>query len=87
MPSLDWKRLDSRYVVRDEWFTLRADIYRVIDHVLTTGEDVEIERHGRVVRLSSVGSASKLDRLVARDIVVGDPDDLVAIDWSHTWSP
>ena len=31
MSSLDWKRLDSRYVVRDEWFTLRADIYRLPD--------------------------------------------------------
>jgi antitoxin (DNA-binding transcriptional repressor) of toxin-antitoxin stability system len=74
-------------VVRISATALRADIYRVIDHVLATGEEVEIERHGRVVRLSSAGAASKLDRLVTRDVVVGDPDDLVAIDWSHTWSP
>jgi antitoxin (DNA-binding transcriptional repressor) of toxin-antitoxin stability system len=73
--------------VRISATALRADIYRVIDHVLATGEDVEIERHGRVVRLSSVGAVSKLDRLVVRDVVVGDPDDLVAVDWSHTWSP
>jgi ADP-ribose pyrophosphatase len=31
MPSLDWIRLDSRYVLRDEWFTLRADTYRLPD--------------------------------------------------------
>jgi ADP-ribose pyrophosphatase len=31
MSSLDWKRLDSRYVVRDEWFTLRADSYLLPD--------------------------------------------------------
>jgi ADP-ribose pyrophosphatase len=31
MPSLDWTRLDSRYVVHDEWFTLRADTYRLPD--------------------------------------------------------
>lgn len=31
MPSLDWTRLDSRYVIRDEWFTLRADTYRLPD--------------------------------------------------------
>jgi antitoxin (DNA-binding transcriptional repressor) of toxin-antitoxin stability system len=74
-------------VVRISATALRADIYRVIDHVLATGEEVEIERHGRVVRLSSAGAVSKLDRLVTRDVVVGDPDDLVAIDWSHTWSP
>jgi ADP-ribose pyrophosphatase len=31
MPSLDWTRLDSRYVIRDDWFTLRADSYRLPD--------------------------------------------------------
>jgi len=31
MSSLDWKRLDSRYIVRDEWLTLRADIYQLPD--------------------------------------------------------
>ena len=31
MPSLDWTRLDSRYVVRDDWLTLRADTYRLPD--------------------------------------------------------
>ena len=31
MSSLDWKRLDSRYIVRDEWLTLRADSYQLPD--------------------------------------------------------
>jgi len=31
MRSLDWMRLDSRYVVHDEWLTLRADTYRLPD--------------------------------------------------------
>ncbi len=31
MASLDWTRLDSRYVIRDNWFTLRADTYRLPD--------------------------------------------------------
>jgi ADP-ribose pyrophosphatase len=31
MPSLDWTRLDWRYIVRDEWLTLRADIYQLPD--------------------------------------------------------
>jgi ADP-ribose pyrophosphatase len=29
--SLDWLRLDSHYVIRDPWFTLRADSYRLPD--------------------------------------------------------
>lgn len=31
MPSLDWTRLDSHYVIHDDWFTLRADTYRLPD--------------------------------------------------------
>lgn len=31
MRPLDWTRLDSRYVIRDPWFTLRADTYRLPD--------------------------------------------------------
>jgi 8-oxo-dGTP pyrophosphatase MutT (NUDIX family) len=31
MPSLDWTLLDSRYVIHDQWFTLRADTYRLPD--------------------------------------------------------
>ena len=30
---------------------LREDIYRVLDHVLATGEPVEIERNGRRLRI------------------------------------
>lgn len=31
MASIEWTRLDSRYVIRDPWFTLRADSYRLPD--------------------------------------------------------
>lgn len=66
---------------------LRADIYRVIDHALATGDVVEIERNGRVVRLVPDHAPSRLDRLVRREVVVGDPDDIVSVDWSHAWVP
>jgi len=31
MPILEWTQLDSHYVIRDPWFTLRADSYRLPD--------------------------------------------------------
>ncbi len=70
---------------------LRAELYRVIDHVLETGETVEVERpRGTVVlkpaepkpRAKSRRRAGKNPRLV-----VGDPDDLVQFDWSKHWKP
>lgn len=65
---------------------LREDIYRVLDHVLATGEAVEIERNGRRLRIVADDAPSKLARLVRRtDVVTGDSDDFVHLDWSDEW--
>ena len=67
---------------------LRQDIYRVLDRVLETGEPVEIERHGRRLRIIADEPPSRLDRLVRRtDVVIGDSDDFVHMDWSGEWRP
>ena len=65
---------------------LRQDIYRVLDEVLETGVPVEIERRGRRVRLVPDDVPSKLARLTPHPgTIVGDPEDLVHIDWSGEW--
>jgi len=65
---------------------LREDIYRVLDHVLATGEPVEIERNGRRLRITADEPPSRLGRLVERtDVVDGDSDDFVHLDWSDEW--
>jgi antitoxin (DNA-binding transcriptional repressor) of toxin-antitoxin stability system len=65
---------------------LRRDIYRILDRVLETGEPVIIERNGRRVRISAEDAPSRLDALVRRpDVVVGDSEDFVHLDWSDEW--
>ncbi len=67
---------------------LRADVYRLIDQVITTGEPLEIDRNGTIVRLVPPSASSWLDRLPRREgVVVGDPEDLVHNDWSEGWTP
>lgn len=66
---------------------LRQNIYRLIDEVLETGQPLEIERKGRIVRLVPDTSGSRLDRIQGNpDAIVGDPEDLVSIDWSSEWN-
>ena len=65
---------------------LREDIYRVLDHVLATGEPVEIERNGRRLRIIADEPPTRMSRLVRRDgVVTDDSDDLVHLDWSDEW--
>jgi hypothetical protein len=66
---------------------LRENVYRILDEVLETGVPVEIERGGKLLRISAVEPASKLGRLKRRDCIVGDPDGLVHLNWSAEWRP
>ena len=65
----------------------RADLYKIVDRVLETGVPVEIERHGRKIRIVPVKPKSKLDNLVKRPgTIVGDPEEIVHLDWSGEWT-
>ena len=69
---------------------LRENIYKILDEVLETGAPVEIERRGRKLRIvpGEDPPRRKLDRLEHRpDTIVGDPQDLVHLDWSSEWKP
>lgn len=68
---------------------LRADVYRLLDRVLESGEPLEIERGGRVLRIvGPTAGPSWVDRLPRRDgALVGDPDEFVHLDASDAWDP
>ena len=67
---------------------LRANIYKLLDRVLSTGEPVEIVRKGRRLRIVPVSPRGKLARLQAHlHYIKDDPDDLVHCDWTAEWKP
>jgi hypothetical protein len=65
---------------------LRENIYSILDQVAETGIPVEIERKGQILRIVADKKPSKLDRLKKRDLVIGDFNDLIHMDWSKEWS-
>lgn len=67
--------------------SLRENIYRILDQVLETGVPVEIERHGKLLRIVPEEPKSKLSNLKARPYLLADPEDLVHLDWSGEWRP
>lgn len=67
---------------------LRANIYRMLDQVLETGQPLEIERNGKTLVIAPKQEQSIWDRLPRREgFIVGDPDELIHIDWSSEWNP
>jgi len=66
---------------------LRANLYRILDRVLESGEPVEIERKGRRLRIT-MEAPGKLGTLRPHPgYLKGEPDDLVHMDWSREWRP
>jgi len=67
---------------------LRANIYRMLDEVLETGQPLEVERKGRTLVIAPKEEQSIWDRLPRREgAIVGDPNELIHIDWSSEWNP
>jgi antitoxin (DNA-binding transcriptional repressor) of toxin-antitoxin stability system len=67
---------------------LRREIYRILDRILETGEPVDVERNGRLLRIIPVERPPLLTRLrPIPDLIAGDPASLEHLDWSHEWKP
>lgn len=65
--------------------TLRENIYRLLDTVLETGQPLEIERKGKLLKVIPVPGPSKISNLVKHDCLRGDPESIVHLDWSREW--
>ncbi|MBT3274949.1 MAG: type II toxin-antitoxin system Phd/YefM family antitoxin [Spirochaetales bacterium] len=64
---------------------LRQNLYNILDSVIDTGIPVEIERKGQLLKIIPEKTVSKWDRLEKHQVVNGDPEDLVHVDWSDEW--
>ena len=66
----------------------QKDIFRLLDKVIKTGVPVVLERKGKRLLISPAEKHRDLDRLENHpEFIVGNPDDLVHIDWSSEWKP
>jgi hypothetical protein len=67
---------------------VQNDIFQLLDKVIKTGVPVEIERKGKRLLISPAEKRRDLDSLEEHpEFIVGNPDDLVHIDWSAEWKP
>lgn len=66
---------------------LQTDTYQILDQIIETGVPVEIEHHGKILKILFDRSPKSLDNLEKRDFLRGDPEDIVHMDWSKEWQP
>jgi hypothetical protein len=65
---------------------LRENVYRILDEAVETGKPVEVIRKGVTLTIVPPKRASRLANLKKRKIFVGDPEDILHIDWLKEWS-
>jgi hypothetical protein len=65
---------------------LRENIYGILDQALETGVPVEVIRKGKILKIVPEVKPDKLSRLKKRKCIVGDPDDIVHMDWLSEWT-
>lgn len=65
---------------------LRQNIYALLDTVAKTGQPLVIERKGHRLKVICEDPPARLARLVKHDCIVGNPEDLVHLDWSEEWT-
>ncbi|MBA7620824.1 hypothetical protein ES703_28179 [subsurface metagenome] len=65
---------------------LRQNLYSILDEVIETGIPIEIERKGHRLKIVPENPTGKLERLEKHEIIKGDPEELVHLDWFPTWS-
>ena len=55
-----------------------------MDEILSTGISLEIDRGGKRLRIVPVEGIDKLQSLLRRrDVILGDPDELVSLRWEQ----
>lgn len=66
---------------------LRQDIYHKFDEVIARQEPLLVDRKGHILKIVPLGRTSRIASLEPQELVVGDADELIHMDWSETWSP
>ncbi len=61
---------------------LRNDVYRLLDHVIETGQPLTIRRKDSILRIVCDKRGGRLSNLRLRDCIQCDPESLVHMDWS-----
>lgn len=64
---------------------LRKNIYKLLDRVIETGEPLEISRKGAFLQIIPSKKQKRTQTLKKRNVMKGDPESIVHMDWYDEW--
>lgn len=64
---------------------LRNNLYNLLDHVIQTGEPIEIKRKNKILKIIVEPSKSKLKNLKKRDVLNCQPEEIIHNNWEKEW--
>ncbi len=64
---------------------LRENIYQIVDAVLKTGEVIEIQRHGKKLKIKPEIEYNKLKALKKRTYLKCKAEEIIHLDWEKEW--
>ena len=65
---------------------LRKNVYKLLDNILESGIPLKVKRKDKTLLITPTEPVFKLKCLDDHpDCIVGNPEDLVHIDWSEEW--
>lgn len=86
--SPEWLFPEGTVAMRLTATHLRAELFKTLDQVISTGEPVEVERPGGRVRLVPAAPSGRLARLRPHPgCIVGEADELASLSWPDVWQP
>ena len=65
---------------------LRENVYRILAEAIATGNQVEMVRNGKTLKIVPEQRPDKLANLKKRKGFVGDTNDIIGMDWSKYWT-
>ena len=65
---------------------LRKNVYKLLDNILESGIPLKVKRKDKTLLITPAEPVFKLECLDDHpDCIVGNPEDLVHMDWSEEW--
>ena len=64
---------------------LRKNLFKLLDEVISSGDTLEINRNGTILKIVPPKKVSKFDKLKKHNTLTCSPEDIIENNWEKEW--